>query len=211
MADLKDALPRADVQALQQRIAALPEVSDVAYVSKDEALQRFRDARAAQGEEDLTAYLDANPLHASLEVKLLPDGLRNATTPWPGDPSVERVKNITDLVNRVLTVTDFLRTAGVVILAIIGVIVLFIIINAIRLAVVARAEQIEGDAPRRRVRRLHPLAVRVRGAPWWASSGAAIALGVIAAVADPLSTFFMYDFFRISPIRVGAIATWRSS
>jgi cell division transport system permease protein len=35
--------------------------------------------------------------------------------------------------------------------------------------------------------------------------GAAIALGVIAAVADPLSTF-MYDFFRILPIRVGAIA-----
>jgi len=35
--------------------------------------------------------------------------------------------------------------------------------------------------------------------------GAAIALATIAAVADPLSSF-MYDFFRILPIRVGAIA-----
>ena len=56
---------------------------------------------------------------------------------------MQRVRNITDLVNRVLTVTDFLRTAGLVILAIIAAIVLFIIVNTIRLAVVARAEEIE--------------------------------------------------------------------
>jgi cell division transport system permease protein len=205
VADLKDGAAPADVQALQQRIAALPEVSDVAYVSKDEALQRFRDARAAQGEEDLTAYLDANPLHASLEVKLRnPTDFGTVNDALAGDPSVERVKNITDLVNRVLTVTDFLRTAGVVILAIIGAIVLFIIINAIRLAVVARAEEIE-------VMRLVGASDAFIRWPFVFEGalvgllGAAIALGVIAAVADPLSTF-MYDFFRVLPIRVGAIA-----
>jgi hypothetical protein len=35
--------------------------------------------------------------------------------------------------------------------------------------------------------------------------GAAITLGVIAAMADPLSSF-MFEFFRVLPIRVGAIA-----
>jgi len=120
------------------------------------------------------------------------------------DPAIERVKNITDLVNRVLTVTEFLRTAGVVILGIIAAIVLFIIINAIRLAVVARSEEIE-------VMRLVGASDAFIRWPFVFEGalvgllGAAIALGAIAAAADPLGTF-MYDFFRILPIRVGAIA-----
>ena len=205
VADLRDSAAPADVEALRERIAALPPVSDVTYVSKDEALQRFRAARAAQGEEDLTAYLDANPLHASLEVKLRnPTDFAAVNTALAADPAVERVKNITDLVNRVLTVTEFLRTAGIVILGIIGAIVLFIIINAIRLAVVARSEEIE-------VMRLVGASDAFIRWPFVFEGalvgllGAAIALGVIAAAADPLGRF-MYDFFRILPIRVGAIA-----
>ena len=42
-----------------------------------------------------------------------------------------------------LTVTNVLRTAGTVVLVVIAFIVLFIIVNTIRLAVVARAEEIE--------------------------------------------------------------------
>ena len=59
------------------------------------------------------------------------------------EPIVRNVINIEDLVNRVLTVTNILRTAGTVVLLVVGVIVLFIIVNTIRLAVVARAEEIE--------------------------------------------------------------------
>ena len=205
VADIRDSASAPDVQALQERVAALPEVADVTYVSKDEALQRFRDARAAQGEEDLTAYLDANPLHASLEVKLRnPSDFGAINEALASDPAIERVKNITDLVNRVLTVTDFLRTAGIVILGVIAAIVLFIIINAIRLAVVARSEEIE-------VMRLVGASDAFIRWPFVFEGalvgllGAAIALGAIAAAADPLSSF-MYDFFRILPIRVGAIA-----
>lgn len=205
VADIRDSASDADIQALQLRVAAMPEVSTVAFVSKDQALQRFRDARAAQGEEDLTAYLDANPLHASLEVKLRnPTDFAAVNGALAGDPSVERVKNITDLVNRVLTVTNFLRTSGIVILGVIAAIVLFIIINAIRLAVVARSEEIE-------VMRLVGASDAFIRWPFVFEGaligllGAAIALAAIAAVANPLSTF-MYDFFRILPIRVGAIA-----
>jgi cell division transport system permease protein len=205
VADLVPDAGAGQVADLQARIAALPEVRDVAYVSRDEALARFRAARAAQGEEDLTQYLDANPLHASLEVKLRnPTDYTAVTVALRADPAVERVKNITDLVSRVVTVTDFLRTAGFVILGIIGLIVLFIIINTIRLAVVARAEEIE-------VMRLVGASDAFIRWPFVFEGalvgllGAAITLGVIAAVADPLSTF-MYDFFRVLPIRVGAMA-----
>ena len=43
----------------------------VVYITRDEALERFRDSMEAQGREDLTQYLDSNPLFASIEVKLL--------------------------------------------------------------------------------------------------------------------------------------------
>ena len=205
VADIREEATDAEVAGLQARVEALPEVRDVAYVSKEEALRRFRESRAAQGEEDLTRYLDANPLHASLEVKL-----RDATDFGPvmetlrADPVVERVKNITDLVNRVLTVTDFLRTAGIAILAVIAAIVLFIIINTIRLAVVSRAEEIE-------VMRLVGASDAFIRWPFVFEGalvgliGAAITLGTIAAVSEPLGNV-MYDFFRVLPIRVGAIA-----
>ncbi len=205
VADLRSAVTDPEVEDLRLRIGALPEVREVVYVSREEALQRFRDARAAQGEEDLTKYLDANPLHASLEVKLRDPGAFSAVTDaLRADPLVERVKNITDLVSRVLAVTEFLRTAGIVILAVIAAIVLFIIINTIRLAVVARAEEIE-------VMRLVGASDAFIRWPFVFEGaligllGAAITLGAIAAVADPLSAF-MFEFFRVLPIRVGAIA-----
>ncbi len=205
VADIRATASDAEVEALRLRVASLPEVREVTFVSKEAALQRFRDARAAQGEEDLTSYLDVNPLHASLEVKLRnPSDFTAVTDTLRADPLVERVKNITDLVARVLTVTEFLRTAGVVILAVIGAIVLFIIINTIRLAVVARAEEIE-------VMRLVGASDAFIRWPFVFEGalvgliGAALTLAVIAMAADSLSTF-MFEFFRVLPIRVGAIA-----
>ena len=56
------------VATLQGKLKAMPEVDSVAYIDRDLALQRFRESMAAQGREDLTQYLDSNPLYASLEV-----------------------------------------------------------------------------------------------------------------------------------------------
>ena len=41
------------------------------FISEEEALALWRERLAEQGEEDLTRYLDVNPLHASLNVKLV--------------------------------------------------------------------------------------------------------------------------------------------
>jgi cell division transport system permease protein len=205
VADLNDNVPQPAIQDLEDRLLAMPEVRDVSYVSKAEALARFRQERINQGQDDLTQYLNANPLPASLEVSL-----RNATDYGPvsdllqADPNVARVKNIADLANRVVTVTDFLRTGGIVLLGIVGAIVLFIIINAIRLAVLGRAEEIE-------VMRLVGASDAFIRWPFVFEGalvgllGAVLTLAVLAAVADPLSGF-MYDFFRILPIRVGSIS-----
>src|SRR5689334_21667167 len=41
------------VQDLENELKSMPEVADVAYVSRDEALARFRESMQAQGREDL--------------------------------------------------------------------------------------------------------------------------------------------------------------
>ena len=192
------------VTALQAQLKAMPEVASVAYVDRDEALVRFRASMQAQGREDLTRYLDANPLYASIEVKMVdPSQVRVVGDALRGDPSVRNVINIEDLVERVLTVTSILRTAGTVVLVIVGVIALFIIINTIRLAVLARAEEIE-------VMRLVGASDAFIRWPFVFEGafvgllGSVLTLAILAAVADPLSAF-MADFFRVLPLQFGSL------
>ena len=196
----------AQVEGLQRELAAMPEVAEVVYVTRDEALLRFRESMEAQGREDLTRYLDSNPLYASVEVKLVdPSAVGAVSEALSPDvqPVVRNVINIADLVDRVLTVTDVLRTAGTVVLIVVGVICLFIIVNTIRLAVFARAEEIE-------IMRLVGASDAFIRWPFVFEGafvgllGALITLGVLAAAADPLSGF-MVEFFRILPLEVGSL------
>ncbi len=192
------------VATLQASVDAMPEVDTVAYITRDLALERFRDSMQAQGREDLTQFLDSNPLYASLEVKLIdPSAVRAVGEVLRADPAVRNVINIEDLVERVLTVTSILRTAGTVLLLVVGVIALFIIVNTIRLAVFARAEEIE-------IMRLVGASDAFIRWPFIFEGafvgflGAAVTLAVLAASAEPLSGF-MVEFFRVLPLEVGSL------
>ena len=192
------------VQTLESQLQAMPEVASVTYVSRDQALAQFRQSTEAQGREDLTRYLDSNPLFASLEVKLSdPSHVRVVSDTLRADPSISNVINIEDLVNNVLTVTGILRTVGTVLLIIVGVIALFIIINTIRLAVLARAEEIE-------VMRLVGASDAFIRWPFVFEGamvgllGATATLAILAGVAEPLSQF-MAGFFRVLPLQFGSL------
>jgi cell division transport system permease protein len=192
------------IEALQAQLEQMPEVASVAYVDRETALANFRTSMAAQGREDLTRYLDSNPLYASLEVKLVdPSNVRAVGEALRADANIRNVINIEDLVERVLTVTSILRTAGTVVLVIVGIIVLFIIVNTIRLAVVARAEEIE-------IMRLVGASDAFIRWPFVFEGafvgllGALLALGVLAAVADPIGGF-MVEFFRVLPLQFGSL------
>jgi cell division transport system permease protein len=193
------------VSALTTRIEDIPQVDTVAYISREVALERFRARMAEQGREDLTQYLESNPLFASVEITLIdPTAVRVVSDALRSDLAVRNVINAEDLVERVLTVTNILRTGGTVLLIVVGVIVLFIIVNTIRLAVVARAEEIE-------IMRLVGASDAFIRWPFVFEGafvgflGAAVTLGILAAAADPLSDF-MVEFFRVLPLEVGSLA-----
>lgn len=204
VAYLESTATDAQVATLQAKIEAMPEVDTVTYITRDVALQRFRAQMKAQGREDLTQALDSNPLYASLEVKLVdPSAVRVVGDALRGEQVVRNVINIEALVERVLTVTNVLRTAGTVLLLVVGVIALFIIVNTIRLAVVARAEEIE-------IMRLVGASDAFIRWPFVFEGafvgflGAAITLAVLAAAAEPLNAF-MVDFFRVLPLQMGSM------
>src|SRR6266850_224947 len=109
VAKLYDEVTPRQVDQLKTQLQALPEVASVEYISKDEALRRFRANRLAQGQQDLTQFLDANPFHASMEISLRdPSFYAVVQQRLSADPAVQGVENIGNLVERVLTITNFL-------------------------------------------------------------------------------------------------------
>ena len=194
------------IDALVVKVQAMPEVSSVEFISRDEALANFRAQLAAQGRTDLTASLDTNPLYGSINVKLAhPTDYDVVAQALQADPIVRPhgVINIQTLVERLTTVTEALRTAGIVILAIVGLIVLFIIVNTIRLAVVARAEEIE-------IMRLVGASDAFIRWPFVFEGalvglfGALITLGMLLLASDPLGKA-MVSFFNVLPIELGSV------
>jgi cell division transport system permease protein len=205
VADLHDDITQAKLDDLMGRLEVMPEVRSVEYISKEEALRRYREERSSQGQQDLTQYLPDNPLPASLEVKLRqPDDYRTIASLLGAEPIVATVQNIEDTTARLSSVTNFLRTFGVLLLVVIGAIVLFIVINTIRLAVLGRAEEIE-------VMRLVGASDAFIRWPFVFEGalvgllGAVVTLGILVGASEPLSRF-MVGFFQILPISVGSIS-----
>jgi len=204
VADIYDNAQPSQVEEVRQRVLSLPEVADVTFVSREEALAKFRERLKEQGEEDLTKALDSNPLHASLEVKLVsPEVFGAVVAMLREEPIVEKVKEQQKLVNELLTVTEILRTVGTVLLLVVGVIALFIIVNTIRLAVFARADEIE-------IMRLVGASDAFIRWPFVFEGafvgflGAVLTLSALALAAEPINDF-MVAFFQVLPIEVGSM------
>jgi cell division transport system permease protein len=200
-----DVTPAAQT-ALGARILSLPGVASATLVTREQALARFQQSMKNQGREDLSKYLDTNPFPPSYEVKLTDPSYASpvAAALQPNlNPAVRNVLDTKETAQNVKTVTDIMRTAGSVILVVIGVIVLFIIVNTIRLAVVARSEEIE-------IMRLVGASDAFIRWPFVFEGamvglfGAAITLGGLYLLADPIGTF-MVDFFRVLPLSFGSL------
>ncbi|HEX5014067.1 MAG TPA: permease-like cell division protein FtsX [Candidatus Limnocylindrales bacterium] len=208
VANLKDNVKDSEVSPILMELRSMPEVKGVTFITEDEALERWRARLAEQGEEDLTRYLDVNPLHASLEVQLVKaDAYEDVVselraTRWSG--VVDEVKEQQQLAESVVTVTNVLSTAGTVILVVIAFIVLFIIVNTIRLAVFARAEEIE-------IMRLVGASDAFIRWPFVFEGamvgllGAALTLAFLYVAADPIGNF-MVGFFQVLPLSFGSLA-----
>jgi cell division transport system permease protein len=120
-----------------------PGVKDVLYVSPEMAMDRLRQTYRERGQElDLGG---ANiKLYASIEVSL-----NDATFSDPVAAALQtrsEVKTITtkqDETDQLVSIIGTIRMVGIVALVLVGTVVLFMIVNTIRIAVYSRANEIE--------------------------------------------------------------------
>jgi cell division transport system permease protein len=204
VAYMKEDATQKQVDEAVAGVRLMPEVKDVVFVSKDDALARFRANLAERGQPDLTGSLDTNPLPASIEVYLVdPNDFGAVVTQLESSAGVDRVDDVQQLVDRITTVTTVIRTVGIGALLLVGLTVLFIIVNTIRLAVTSRAEEIE-------IMRLVGASDAFIRWPFIFEGalvgllGALATLLILAAAATPLSSL-MLGFFRVLPLEFGTL------
>ncbi len=202
-ATLLDTAPMDQVTVVENQLKQMPQVTSVTYISKDQALADFRQPQADHA--DLIQYLESNPLPASLEIKLRsPDDYLDVANYLQGQTTVvDKVRDLKSVVTQMITITSVLRTGGLIGLAVVGFTVLFIIVNTIRLAVVARAEEIE-------IMRLVGASDAFIRWPFIFEGAlvgllaALVTIGLLLSVQQPLAGF-MTSFFQALPIDTSAM------
>ncbi|MFO7533593.1 MAG: permease-like cell division protein FtsX [Candidatus Limnocylindrales bacterium] len=145
-AELHDGLLEERVLELQERLSGLPEVSSVNYVSKEQALANFSQSRVDQGQEDITGlYTEFNPFFAYVAIELRdPRQSRELISTLEAETGLVRtVLGQQSGIDKLVGLTSQLRNLGVVVLGFAGLTVLLIVINSIRMALMARAQEIE--------------------------------------------------------------------
>jgi cell division transport system permease protein len=145
-AELHDGLLEERVLEFQERLSGLPEVSSVNYVSKEQALANFSQSRVDQGQEDITGlYTEFNPFFAYVAIELRdPRQSRELISTLEAETGLVRtVLGQQSGIDKLVGLTSQLRNLGVVVLGFAGLTVLLIVINSIRMALMARAQEIE--------------------------------------------------------------------
>jgi cell division transport system permease protein len=150
---LKDGVAPTDVETLQADIKKDVRVDGVTYVSKDEALARFKER--TKNTPQLVEQLRGNPLPASLEVKLkdprevksVVDGIKAMpvlakTIANPADPEADDIKYGQNIVENLFKATSVVRMFVLVFVIMLLIVSLVLIGNTIRLAIYSRRKEI---------------------------------------------------------------------
>lgn len=138
------------VQAMQDYISKLNGVSSISFTSKEEALENFR---SMSSNADIVDELGGNPLPASINIELsdpqlvqnVADAIENSDTFQEiADESnpADSLKYGQRTVERLFSVTNFVRYIGIFLIALLVFIALVFINNTIRLAIMARRKEI---------------------------------------------------------------------
>ncbi len=143
---LKDGLTQHEQDFLLHRLTEEPGVKKVAYLSKAEALAQFK--KELKGQEALVQGLGENPLPDSYELNIdrryaeagRLEALAKKFSAYPGVDDVSYGKQGAEVLSGLYKLLSYGGTALAILL---GVSVVFIISNSVRLALYSRGQEIE--------------------------------------------------------------------
>ena len=143
---LKDSVTPAERGDIERTFASAPVVGAHEYVSKGEALARFRRTFG-----ELSASIDGlgeNPLPASYEIRLRPDADARRAVESLGE-TLRQTSGVSDVrydrqwLDRLLAAVTFVRGLGLVLGSVLTVAAALTVANVVRLALYARRDEID--------------------------------------------------------------------
>ena len=142
-AQLREHLPEAARERLIAEVEAMPGVASVEYVSPAEAMRRLEAFYRETGQELDTGGATIS-IFSSLEITLSdPNASGDVGVALSANDDVERVLTKQAEYDTLLGIINVIRTVGLIGIGLVGLTVLFMIINTIRIAVYSRANEIE--------------------------------------------------------------------
>ncbi|NQS75416.1 MAG: ABC transporter permease [Peptococcaceae bacterium] len=138
----KEGIEQDEMRELENELTDRPEIASVVFVSKEQALEEMRENFAAQ--EDILAGLDEkNPLPDALRIKT---ATAEQVAPLANElktyEQFDVVRYVQGIVEKMMALSKWVRTAGLVTMALLGVAAIFLIATTIRLSVYARRKEI---------------------------------------------------------------------
>lgn len=139
---LLDKVDREQARDIEKDLKEIEGVETVGFVTKDEAMERFKD-RLGDQKTLLDALEETNPLPDSFEVTVTnPDLVKTAAEKMEKLDGVECAKYGQDVMEHLFEITRLLRIFGFTLMLVLAFATLFIISNTIRLTVFARRKEI---------------------------------------------------------------------
>ena len=132
--------------AFREKISALPGVSRVSYVTRDEALKRFKSR--LKGQETLLEGVRPEVLPTSFEIALKSShretvSVENFVTALKRIPGITEVQYGEEWVRRFNSFLNFMRLLGALLGGFLVIAVIFIVSNTIKLTIYSRRDELE--------------------------------------------------------------------
>ena len=148
-----DDASQTDIDKVMSTVRGMEGVSSVSFTTKDQALENFRNSMTSN--PDIIDQLDGtNPLPASIDVELTdPQMVQGIAKSIEADTTYKQIcedpSNVGDsikygqgTVDRLFSLTNYVRYIGIALIALLIFIALVFINNTIRLAILARRKEI---------------------------------------------------------------------
>jgi cell division transport system permease protein len=129
------------IEAVRERLRAMPEVRDVTFVSKEEGLEKMK-----RTQPDLVGGIVSNPLPHSLEVTPRDaDNVRAISNELRGMnlPGIQKIRDGEKVADRILEVAALVSAIVGIAVIVLAIASMLLIANTIRLSIFSRRREIE--------------------------------------------------------------------
>lgn len=140
---LKDGLSVEEIREFQTRLAEIPEVKEIVFIDSDTAWEQFKKNFQTL---ELDGIIEENPLPHALNIYLRHNTGMAKTAQFlkTGFPNyIDDVGYMGVIAERIEGLTKLIKAGGVLLIGFLTIATLFIVVNTIRLTVIARQQEIE--------------------------------------------------------------------